>query len=70
MIAINYRYAASNTRVAGAEVSLILDKLSSEKGMKHSDVHLIGHSLGSHMFGFAGMRTFNQVGRISGEIIL
>lgn len=37
--------------------------------MKASDVHLIGHSLGSHIAGYAGEKILN-LGRISGSFFI
>lgn len=47
----------------------ILMKLSfqqSDLGYSLNNVHLIGHSLGSHIAGEAGKRTFGAIGRITG----
>lgn len=37
-----------------------------KKGLKPEDVHIIGHSLGSHTAGYAGSATKN-LGRITGQ---
>ncbi|XP_071493846.1 inactive pancreatic lipase-related protein 1-like [Diadema antillarum] len=62
---INYWKQHQNTRVAGREVALMARFLNLEKGMYFKDVHLMGHSLGAHVAGFAG--AFQQgFGRITG----
>lgn len=38
----------------------------SDLGYSPDNVHLIGHSLGSHVAGEAGKRTFGAIGRITG----
>lgn len=66
-----YVQAAANTRVVGAIVGHLIQTFAEELGMRNLDqVHLIGHSLGSHLFGYVGFylqRDFNRkVGRITG----
>ncbi|CAH0380980.1 unnamed protein product [Bemisia tabaci] len=46
---LNYLQVASNTRVVGAAVSRFVKYLREEKGVKPGQIHLIGHSLGSHI---------------------
>lgn len=40
--------------------------MQANNGLKVDDVHLIGHSLGAHIAGYAGAELQGQVGRISG----
>ncbi|XP_012873228.1 PREDICTED: pancreatic triacylglycerol lipase-like [Dipodomys ordii] len=61
-----YTQATQNTRVVGAEVAYFVDVLRSQFGYSPSNVHLIGHSLGSHIAGEAGRRTNGAIGRITG----
>ncbi|KAL3889396.1 hypothetical protein ACJMK2_001740 [Sinanodonta woodiana] len=61
-----YTQAVANTRVVGALISQMmytLDKVAG--GSSLARMHLIGHSLGSHVAGYAGERTLGT-GRISG----
>ena len=50
----DYANQHQNTRVAGRQLSLMARFLNLEKGMYYKDVHVVGHSLGSHVAGFAG----------------
>lgn len=66
-----YVKAVANTRLVGAVVAHIIHLIYEELKMQNLDkVHLIGHSLGSHISGYAGytlQKDFNlQVGRITG----
>nr|XP_034372384.1 pancreatic triacylglycerol lipase isoform X2 [Arvicanthis niloticus] len=61
-----YTQATQNVRVVGAEVALLVNVLQSNLGYSPNNVHLIGHSLGSHVAGEAGKRTFGAIGRITG----
>ena len=64
---INYFQAVANTRVVGAAMAHFIKKLNQYSGLKFSDIHLIGHSLGAHISGYAGERIKNpQIGRITG----
>ncbi|XP_054708915.1 pancreatic lipase-related protein 2-like [Uloborus diversus] len=60
-----YYQATANTRVVGAEVALMVQTLEKYKGIKREDCHIIGHSLGSHIAGYAGAR-LKTLGRITG----
>ncbi|KAJ8710487.1 hypothetical protein PYW08_009002 [Mythimna loreyi] len=64
-----YLRSTTMVRFIGEELGKILAALVSA-GLKPSNIHLIGHSLGSHISGFAGkafmMLTGYRVGRISG----
>ncbi|XP_004680465.1 PREDICTED: pancreatic lipase-related protein 2 [Condylura cristata] len=61
-----YTQAVHNIRVVGAEVAYLIQALSTELGYRLEDVHIIGHSLGSHAAGEAGKRLGGKVGRITG----
>lgn len=56
----DYFSAASNTRKVGEEIA----KFITDSKMTTSRVHCIGHSLGSHVCGFASK--IKRIGRISG----
>ncbi|KAK7116287.1 hypothetical protein V1264_001996 [Littorina saxatilis] len=61
----NYIQAAANTRVVGGQIaSLILT--AEQLGSAPSHFHIIGHSLGSHIGGYAGSYLKGRLGRISG----
>ncbi|KAI1285202.1 Pancreatic triacylglycerol lipase [Halotydeus destructor] len=58
-----YIIAASNSRVVGFEVANLLNYLSANS-VRLENVHLIGHSLGAHISGYAGAMV-RGVGRIT-----
>ncbi|XP_059167361.1 pancreatic triacylglycerol lipase-like [Physella acuta] len=60
-----YTQATANTRVVGAQIAAVIKKLIEVKGRHAADFHIIGHSLGSHIAGYAGERV-PGLGRISG----
>ncbi|KFM58263.1 Pancreatic lipase-related protein 2, partial [Stegodyphus mimosarum] len=59
-----YTQAAANTRVVGAEIALMIQTLQKLEGLSPMDCHIIGHSLGAHIGGYAGKR-LNKLGRIT-----
>ncbi|RWS05201.1 pancreatic triacylglycerol lipase-like protein [Dinothrombium tinctorium] len=59
-----YTQAASNTRVVGAETALFIQFLMNQTGVTPDSIHLIGHSLGAHVAGYAGERV-PKLGRIT-----
>ncbi|GAB0094042.1 pancreatic triacylglycerol lipase [Sergentomyia squamirostris] len=66
-----YTQAVANIRLVGAITAHIIHLLHEELGLPNLDkVHMIGHSLGSHLSGYAGFtlqRDFNlTLGRITG----
>ncbi|XP_069170602.1 pancreatic triacylglycerol lipase [Procambarus clarkii] len=60
-----YEQAVANARVAGLEVAHLIHWLQDHTGHSPQDVHLIGHSLGAHVSGYAGERV-SGLGRITG----
>lgn len=60
-----YTQATANTRVVGAEIAKLIKTLQTQMHARPEDFHLIGHSLGAHICGYAGERTPN-LSRISG----
>lgn len=61
-----YTQATQNVRVVGAEVAYLVNVFKNDLGYSLDNVHLIGHSLGSHIAGEAGKRTSGAIGRITG----
>ncbi|XP_013067234.1 inactive pancreatic lipase-related protein 1-like [Biomphalaria glabrata] len=51
-----YTQATANTRVVGAQIAELVKELIRTKGVTAADFHIIGHSLGSHISGYAGER--------------
>ena len=63
----SYFLAVANTRVMGGLVGFFVNRLCEVLDMRNNMFHLIGHSLGAHIVGFAGKRLFNpQVDLITG----
>jgi pancreatic triacylglycerol lipase len=61
-----YTQASANTQVVGAEIALFIKYMIKNYGVKAADFHIIGHSLGSHVAGYAGKQIVG-LGRISGR---
>ena len=61
-----YTQATANTQVVGAEIAKLVKALSTASGKSLERYHLIGHSLGSHIAGYAGSRLNGKLGRITG----
>ena len=61
-----YSQAAANTRIVGAEIAQLIQMLRDHYGLSPSNVHIIGHSLGAHVAGYAGTR-IPGLGRITGR---
>nr|KAI8754250.1 pancreatic triacylglycerol lipase-like isoform X1 [Biomphalaria glabrata] len=66
----NYYQAAANTRMVGSMVARLIQDLHSFGQAGIGNFHLVGHSLGAHLFGYAGKEVFRltnqKVGRITG----
>ncbi|XP_076444370.1 pancreatic lipase-related protein 2-like [Babylonia areolata] len=61
----NYFQAAANCRVVGAQIaSLVLT--AEQLGSSASSFHVIGHSLGAQIGGYAGAYLHGRLGRVSG----
>ncbi|KAK0075278.1 hypothetical protein PV325_007130 [Microctonus aethiopoides] len=56
------RYAPSVGKIIGE----MLKFLNTEGSMSFSDVHMVGHSLGAQVSGFAGAAVFGDIDRITG----
>jgi len=63
-----YPVPAYLTRVVGSAIAAFLDRLVDATGIKPSDIHLIGHSLGAHVVGSCGSNfKSGKIGRITGK---
>ncbi|GIY75340.1 pancreatic lipase-related protein 2 [Caerostris extrusa] len=49
-----YEESAENTKVVGKQLALLIRNIMMQTGAKPNNFHLIGHSLGAHIAGFAG----------------
>jgi len=65
---LNYAQAASNTRATGAYLTTAYQNLLRVSGSNAGRMWCVGHSLGSHVCGHAGMRmpTNQRLGRVTG----
>ncbi|CAJ0959494.1 unnamed protein product [Ranitomeya imitator] len=63
---IRYEQAVSNARVVGAQIAQFKASLQDMYEKSSLDVHIIGHSLGAHIAGFAGQTENSHVQRITG----
>jgi hypothetical protein len=64
---INYIQAAANTRVVGATIGELIKSLHSTAHASYDKFHLVGHSLGSHISGYAGAYLHGAIGKITGK---
>ena len=62
---LDYRQAAANARVVGAVIAEFMNNLFWTSFITYDKMHLIGHSLGAHVAGYAGERV-SGTGRITG----
>ncbi|GIY72375.1 pancreatic triacylglycerol lipase [Caerostris darwini] len=60
-----YYQATSNTRVVAAEIAIVVQAFEKHFKAKRENFHIIGHSLGGHIAGYAGER-LKTLGRITG----
>ncbi|KAK2556749.1 Pancreatic lipase-related protein 2 [Acropora cervicornis] len=64
-----YQNAAGNARLIGVQVALLIDVLSQEFNVSLEKFHIVGHSLGAHVGGFAAEKLRENgklIGRITG----
>ncbi|XP_049816195.1 pancreatic triacylglycerol lipase-like [Schistocerca nitens] len=62
---VNYFQATQDIRVVALEIAALIKHLVVKCGLRGSDVHLVGHSLGAHTCGYVGQHV-PGVGRITG----
>ncbi|KAM7287449.1 pancreatic lipase-related protein 2-like [Ixodes scapularis] len=62
----DYIQASANTRIVGLEVASLIEKLRLVFGAAPESMHVYGHSLGSHIGGYAGEKLQGRLGRITG----
>ncbi|KAG0442898.1 hypothetical protein HPB47_015504 [Ixodes persulcatus] len=62
----DYVHASANTRIVGLEVASLIEKLRVTFGVAPESMHVYGHSLGSHIAGYAGEKLQGRLGRITG----
>lgn len=61
-----YQQSAANTRVVGATIAQLLRTLVSNGPTSYDMFTLVGHSLGSHIAGYAGAYVNGTIARIFG----
>lgn len=75
IIAVNWRNQADNiyyleparyTVQVGKAVANLIDMLVEQKSADPKKIHLIGHSLGAHIMGYAGSYSRHRISRITG----
>ncbi|CAF4848369.1 unnamed protein product [Pieris macdunnoughi] len=61
-----YPWAALSTRYVGKRVAKLLNVITESYEIGYESVHLIGHSLGAQVMGYAGMFSNGSIPRITG----
>ncbi|CAG2116109.1 unnamed protein product, partial [Medioppia subpectinata] len=62
----DYVHSAANTMTVGHMIGCVINRLTTELGANAQNFHLLGHSLGGHVVGFAGKFVKNpQIGHIT-----
>lgn len=66
-----YQTARKDVPAVGHTVALFIDKLAHQTGLRLAELHLVGHSLGAHISGVAGLSVKSgRIMRVTGENIL
>ena len=61
-----YFQSVVNTHMIGIMLGIQIDLIIKTKNGSLDNVHLMGHSLGAHVVGFAGRKLNGQLGRVTG----
>ncbi|KAL0880769.1 hypothetical protein ABMA27_001970 [Loxostege sticticalis] len=61
-----YPWSAFSTRYVGKYLARVINSLRKSYGADNGTVHLIGHSLGAQIMGYAGMYSDGTIDRITG----
>ncbi|CAH4037812.1 unnamed protein product [Pieris brassicae] len=61
-----YPWAALSTRYVGKRIAKLLNVITESYEISYENVHLIGHSLGAQVMGYAGMFSNGTIPRITG----
>nr|XP_054765925.1 pancreatic lipase-related protein 2-like [Lytechinus pictus] len=61
-----YYKSRANTRVVGREIAKLIEAFQAAAGATFDSMHIIGHSLGAHIGGYAGEACSGTIGRVSG----
>ncbi|XP_047019694.1 lipase member H-like [Helicoverpa zea] len=61
-----YPWSAFSTRYVGKRTAKMLDTISKTYGLNGRVIHLVGHSLGSHVMGYTGLFSTQRINRITG----
>ena len=62
----DYNQAVANTRLVGAQIAFMVEALERANQIAKSRFHILGHSLGAHIAGYAGKR-LPGLGRVTGR---
>lgn len=64
----SYVWPALSTRYVGKRVAKLLGSFMETYNITGKNMHLIGHSLGAQVMGYAGMFSKQPVTRVTGEV--
>ena len=59
-----------NVGPAGERIADFIHFMGTEQNIQAQDIHIVGHSLGAHMAGAAGMFTQEKYGKTVGRSII
>lgn len=64
----SYVWPALSTRYVGKRVAKLLDSIKKTYNVTGRNMHLIGHSLGAQVMGYAGMFSEQPISRVTGMV--